>query len=100
MSIKSTLNCPHIPIGKDLLGQGGLIGEIVEGGLQLFHRSSRTAPTVNVQNYRGISKFSLNSLQHLCSSLISQSQHGFVKRGSTTTNLLELSSFVVDGLNI
>jgi len=26
-------------------------------------------------------------------------QHGFVKRRSTTTNLLELTSFVIDELN-
>jgi len=43
MSIKSTLNCPHIPIGKDLLGQGGLIGEIVEGP-----RSNGTQKTTGV----------------------------------------------------
>jgi len=36
-------------------------------------------------------------LQHLCSSLISQCQHGFVKRRSTTTNLFELSSIVING---
>jgi len=62
---------------------------------------------VNVQNYRGISKLSAipktfepiitSQLQHLCSSLIPPCQHGFVKRRSTTTNLLELTSFVIDG---
>jgi len=35
----------------------------------------------------------------LCSSLISPCQHGFIKRRSTTTNLLELTSFVLDGFN-
>jgi len=64
---------------------------------------------VDVQNYEGISKLSAipntferiitSHLQHLCSSLILPSQHGFVKRGSTTTILLELTSFVIDGLN-
>jgi len=64
---------------------------------------------VNVQNYRGISKLSAipktferiitSQLQHLCSSLISPCQHCFVKRRSTTTNLLELTSFVLDGFN-
>jgi len=64
---------------------------------------------VNVQNYRGISKLSAipktferiitSQLQHLCSSLISPCQHSFVKRRSTTTNLLELTSFVLDGFN-
>jgi len=61
------------------------------------------------QNYRGISKLSAipktferiitSQLQHLCSSLISPCQHCFVKRRSTTTNLLELTSFVLDGFN-
>jgi len=64
---------------------------------------------VNVQNCRGISKLSAipktfehiitSHLQHFCSSLISPCQHGFVKRRSTTTNLLELTSFVIDGFN-
>jgi len=40
-----------------------------------------------------------SQLQHLCSSLISPCQHDFVKRRLTTTNLLELTSFVIDGLN-
>jgi len=38
-------------------------------------------------------------LPHLCSALISPCQHGFVKRRSTTTNLLELTSFIIDGFN-
>jgi len=38
-------------------------------------------------------------LQHLWSSLISPCQHGFVKRRSTTTNMLELTSFVIYGFN-
>jgi len=60
-------------------------------------------------NYKGITKLSAihktfarhitSQLQHLCSSLISPCQHGFVKRRSTTTNLLELTSFVTDGFN-
>jgi len=33
----------------------------------------------------------------MCSSLISPCQHGFVQRRSSTTNLLELTSFVIDG---
>jgi len=37
-----------------------------------------------------------SQLQHLRSFLISPCQHGFVKRRSTTTNLLELTSFVLD----
>ena len=58
-------------------------------------------------NYRGISKLSAipkffenvitPHLQHLCRSVISPFQHGFIKRRSTTTNLLELTSFVVKG---
>jgi len=31
--------------------------------------------------------------------LISPCQHGFVKRRSTTTNLLKSTSFVIDGFN-
>jgi len=38
-------------------------------------------------------------MHNLCSSLISPCQHGFVKGRSTTTNLLELTSFVIDGFN-
>jgi len=38
-------------------------------------------------------------LLHLCSSLISPCKHGFVKRRSTTTNLFELTSFVIHGFN-
>jgi len=62
-----------------------------------------------LQNYRGISKLSAilktferiitSHLPHLCSSLISPCQHGFVKRRSTTTNLLNLTSLVIDGFN-
>ena len=61
----------------------------------------------DAKNYRGISKLSAipkvfekiltSHLQHLCCSIISPYQHGFVKRRSTTTNLLELSSFVIRG---
>jgi len=36
-------------------------------------------------------------LQHLCRSIISPCQHGFMKRRSTTTSLLELTSFVIQG---
>jgi len=71
-----------------------------------FHKKGAK---VHVLNYRGISKLSaisktferiiISHLQHLCSSLISPYQHGFVKRRSTTTNLLELTSFVLDGFN-
>jgi len=50
------------------------------------------------KHYRCISISIINShLQHLCWSLISPCQHGFVKRRSTTTNLLELSSIVING---
>jgi len=30
---------------------------------------------------------------------LSTCQHGYVKRGSTSTNPLKLTSFVIDGLN-
>jgi len=69
----------------------------------------KTGAKVNVQNCRGISKWSAipktferiitSHLHRLCSSLISPCQHGFVKRRSTTTYLLELTSFVIDGFN-
>jgi len=36
-------------------------------------------------------------LQHLCRPVISPCQHEFMKRWSTTTNLLELTSFVIKG---
>jgi len=58
----------------------------------------------DAQNYRGFSKLYIafqriitSHLQHLCSSLISPCQHGFVKGRSTITNLLELSSIVIGG---
>jgi len=74
--------------------------------LKLFSLSisSSVVPSIwkDVQNYKGISKlFAIpktfkriitSHLQHLCSSLIST----FVKRRSTTTNLLDLTSFVKD----
>lgn len=62
---------------------------------------------LDASNYRGISKLSAipklfenvitPHLQHLCRSIISPCQHGFMKRRSTTTNLLELTSFVIQG---
>jgi len=62
---------------------------------------------LNACNYRGISKLSAipklfeniitPHLQHSCRSLISSCQHGFIKRRSTTTNLLEFTSFVIGG---
>jgi len=62
---------------------------------------------LNACNYRGVSKLSAISklfeniitphLQHSCRSLISSCQHGFLKRRSTTTNLLEFTSFVISG---
>jgi len=65
---------------------------------------------VNVQNYRGISnlfaipktfeRIITSHLQHLCSSLYHRVNMVFIKRRSTTTNLLELTCFVTDGLNI
>jgi len=66
----------------------------------LFHSTKRV---------RGISKKSAlpktferiitSHLPHLCSSLISPCPHGFIRRRSTTTNLLALTSFVIDALN-
>jgi len=63
--------------------------------------------TLNACNFRGISKLSAipklfeniitPHLQHCCGSLISSCQHGFIKRRSTTTNLLEFTSFVISG---
>jgi len=62
---------------------------------------------LDVCNYKGISKLSAipnlfeniitPHLQHSCRSLISFCQHGFIKRRSTTTNLLEFTSFVIGG---
>jgi len=59
----------------------------------------------DAQSYRGNAKLSAIPkaferiitfhLQHLCSSLTSPCQRGFVKRRSTSTNLLELSSIVI-----
>jgi len=58
-------------------------------------------------NYRGISKLSAipmlfekiirPHLQHSCRSLISARQSGLTKRRPTTTNLLEFTSFVING---
>jgi len=60
---------------------------------------------VEACNYRSISKFSAipklfkniftPHLQHLCRSVISPCQHGFMKRGSTTTIPLEHTSFMI-----
>jgi len=62
---------------------------------------------LDASNDRGISKMSAipklfeniitPHLHHLCRSIISPCQHGFMKRRSTTTNLLELTSFVIQG---
>jgi len=57
---------------------------------------------LDARNYRGISKLSAiyiitPYLQHVCRSIISPCQQGFMKRRSTTTNLLELTSFVIQG---
>lgn len=38
-----------------------------------------------------------SQLQHLCSYIISPSQHRFVKRRSPTTNILRLTSLIIDG---
>ena len=61
----------------------------------------------DAKNYRGIAKLSAipklfekvltPHLQHLCKSLISPTQHGFIRRRSTTTNLLEFTSFIIKG---
>lgn len=58
-------------------------------------------------NYRGISKLSVipkafekiitSQLQHFCTSIVSPTQHGFVKRRSTITNLLEFTSLKIKG---
>jgi hypothetical protein len=71
--------------------------------IPLLKKGSKSDAT----NYRGISKLSAipkffenvltPHLQHFCRSIISPCQHGFIKRRSTTTNLLELTSFVVQG---
>jgi len=62
---------------------------------------------LDASNYWGISKLSAipklfenvitPHLKHLCRSIISPCQHGFMKRRSITTNLLELTSFVIQG---
>jgi len=62
---------------------------------------------MEANNYRGISKLSeilnlfeniiTSHLQHLYRPVISPCQHGFMKRRSTITNLLELTSFVIQG---
>jgi len=69
-----------------------------------FHKKGSK---LNASYYRGISKLSAipklfenvitSHLQHLCRSIISPCQRGFMKRRSTTTNLLELTSFVIQG---
>jgi len=74
--------------------------------IPLHKKSSK----VEACNYRGISKLSevpklieniiTSDLQHLCRSVISPCQHGFIKRRSTTTNLLDLTSFVIKGSTI
>ena len=46
-----------------------------------------------------LEKILVSSLQHLCKSIISPSQHGFVKGRSTTTNLLEFTSLVNDAFS-
>jgi len=63
---------------------------------------------IEANNYRGISKLSAIPqlfeniitlhLQHLSRSVKSQCQHDFMKRRSTTYNLLEITSFVIRGL--
>jgi len=63
----------------------------------------------DISNYRGIAKLSaipklfekilVSSLQHLCKSIISPTQHGFIKGRSTTTNLLEFTSLVNDAFS-
>lgn len=62
---------------------------------------------INVTNYRGIAKLNAipklfeklvtDTVSHYVSSAISPYQHGFRKGYSTTTNLLEFSSHVIDG---
>lgn len=57
-----------------------------------------------IENYRGIAKLSAipklfeklvtNRLHHFVKSLVSPYQHGFIKGRSSTTNLLELTSYV------
>jgi len=64
---------------------------------------------MEANNYRVISKLSTISklfensitphLQHFCRSFIIPCQYGFMKRRSTTTSLLELTSFLIKGLN-
>lgn len=71
--------------------------------IPLHKKGSRS----NIENYRGIAKLSAIpkvfeqiitcQLQHMCKSLMSPYQHGFVRCRSTTTNLLEFSSLVRDG---
>ena len=61
----------------------------------------------DIRNYRGIAKLSAipklfelfitNQIQHQCSSMLSPFQHGFMKRRSTLTNLLELTSMIRSG---
>jgi len=73
----------------------------------LCDSSSKKGSKLDASNYRGISKLSaipkrfenviIPHLQHLCRSIISPCQHGFMKRRLTTTNLLELTSFVIQG---
>jgi len=71
--------------------------------LLLFHSTKRVRMlmfrTIEESPNCRIGRIITSQLQHLCSSLISPCQHGFVKRRSTTTNLLEFTSFVLDGFN-
>ncbi|XP_070069982.1 uncharacterized protein [Drosophila takahashii] len=61
----------------------------------------------DIMNYRGIAKLSAipklfeklicDQLQHQCRSLLSPNQHGFTKCRSTTTNLLEFTTYINKG---
>lgn len=63
----------------------------------------------DISNYRPIAKLSTipkvfesiiySSFSNICKSVISSNQHGFVPNKSTTTNLLEFSSDIIEAFN-
>ena len=70
----------------------------------------KSGSKIEVSNYRGIAKLSAipklfekiitDQITHAVSSSISISQHGFLKRRSTSTNLLEFTTRVLKGFTL
>ena len=69
----------------------------------------KKGPRENVSNYRGIAKLNFmpklfehivsDQLKHSLKSVLSTHQHGFVRGRSINTNLLELTSHIIDGFS-